>query len=77
MKKNVQQEACVFGKSGKPLSKYHQRLNEAAGDLCLNNKELHKSGYTYAKGKSWSKVFTSSVERAPVREKVDKEENIV
>ena len=85
----MRQEACVFGKSGKQLSKYQQRLNEVAGDLCIKNplllrntgkllelarKEVHESGYVYAKGKSRSKVFNPSTERQPSREKIDKQE---
>ena len=85
----MRQEACVFGKSGKQLSNYQQRLNEVAGDLCIKNplllrntgkllelarKEVHESGYVYAKGKSRSKVFNPSTERQPSREKIDKQE---
>ena len=85
----MKQEACVFGKSGKRVSKYQQCLNDVAGDLCVKNplllrntgkllklarKQVHVSGYVYAKGKSRSKVFNLSTERQPSHEKIDKQE---
>jgi chromosome segregation ATPase len=86
----MRKEACVFGKSGKQLSKYQQRMNEMAGNLCVKNplllrnsgkllelarKQVHESGYVYAKGKSRSRVFNPSTDSGqPSREKIDKQE---
>ena len=85
----MRQEACLFGKTGKRLTKYQKCLNDIAGDLCVKNPLLlrskgkllelarahvHESGYVYAKGKSRSKVFSPSTERQPCREKIDKQE---
>lgn len=68
----VRAKARIFGKSGKELTKYQARLNQAAGDLCVHNPallaekgkllelakdRLHESGYVYAKGKSRSRKF--------------------
>ena len=33
----VSVKACIFGKSGKELTKYHERLNQVAGDICVDN----------------------------------------
>ena len=66
----VRKRACIYGKSGKVLTKYQERLNQLARDLCLGNPalladrgklfelakdKLHESGYVFAKGKSRSK----------------------
>lgn len=71
----IRRAACIFGKSGKRLTKYQQQLNEVAGDLCVDNtlllydkekllelsrEQVHKSGYVYVKGKSRSKVLTTA-----------------
>ena len=85
----MREQACLFGKSGKQVTKYQQRLNDIAGDLCVKNplllcskgkllelarEQVHESGYVYAKGKSRSKIFNPSTERQPSREKIDKQE---
>ena len=68
----VRAKARIFGRTGKKLTKYQERMNQMAGDICLNNSALladkgklyelakdkvHDSGYVYAKGKSRSKKF--------------------
>lgn len=85
----MREEACLFGKSGKSLTKYQQQLNNLPGELCLKDplllqnkgkllqlarEKLHESGYVYAKGKSRSKVFHPSTEKQTSRRKIDKEE---
>ena len=85
----IRKQACLFGKSKKELTKYQQKMNEVAGDLCvkephlLSSKgklieiartKLHESGYIYKKGKSRSKVINPPMENQSTREKVDKEE---
>ena len=90
-KQEMRREACLFGMLGKPVNKYQQRLNDVAGDLCVKNslllrnkgkllelarKQVHESGYVYAKGKSHSKILNPSTKSQPSREKVDKQESI-
>ena len=70
----VRAKACIFGKTGKEVTKYQARLNQVAGDLCVHNPallaekgkllelakdKLHESGYVYAKGKSRSRKFST------------------
>lgn len=69
-----------------PLSAYHEKINNAAGDLCVRNPSLlsdkgerllqarilvDQSGYQYKKGKSRSKVF-GEAEIPAKRPKLDK-----
>ena len=73
----VRDKARIFGRTGKKLTKYQERMNQMAGDICLNNPALlvdkgklyelakdkvHDSGYAYAKGKSRSKKFCQANE---------------
>ena len=86
----VRAKARIFGRSGKQLTKYQDRVNQMAGEICLNNPalladrgkllelakdKLHDSGYMYAKGKSRSKKFhEDDEEEKPKREKIDQQE---
>ena len=65
LNEEVRTKACIYGKSGKVLTKYQEKLNQFAGDLCVGNPalladrgklfelakdKLHESGYV-CKGK--------------------------
>ena len=72
----IRAKAALFGKSGKSLTKYQERMNEIAGDICLKDVsmladkgkllqqarlKLHESGYVYSKGKLRSKILNPEV----------------
>ena len=63
----VRAKASLFGKSGKPFTKYQEKINEVAGDICVKDiamlgdkgkllelarVKLHETGYIYSKEKS-------------------------
>lgn len=74
----IRAKANLFGKFKKPLTKYQERMNEIAGDICLKDAsmladkgklleqarfKLHESGYVYSKGKSRSKVLNPEIRK--------------
>ncbi len=74
----VRSKARIFGQSGKQLTKYQEKVNEMAGEICASDPALLASrnklfelaqdkvrdtGYQYKKGKSRSKkVLGESME---------------
>ena len=84
----MRMQVCLFGKTGKQLTKYQQKMNEVAGDICVKDpqllmnkgrlievarEKLHESGYVYKKGKSRSKAINPPSDNEPkCREKIDK-----
>ena len=76
----MRMQACLFGKTGKQLTKYQQKMNEIAGDICVEDpqllmnkgrlievarEKLHESGYVYKKGKSRSKAINPPCDNEP------------
>ena len=87
LNEEVRTKACIYGKSGKALTKYQEKLNQFAGDLCVNNPalladrgklfelakdKLHESGYMFAKGKSRSKKLNQVDEEESERPRREK-----
>ena len=86
LNEEARMKACIYGKSGKVLTKYQEKLNQFARDLCVNpalladrgklfelaKDKLHESVYMFAKGKSRSKKL-NPVDEAR-REKINQQE---
>lgn len=82
----IREKAKIFIKTS--LKPYHQRVNDAAGDICVQNpamlldkaellvmarKMVHESGFQYKKKRSRSKSFGSAIDVTVKRPKVNKE----
>lgn len=89
-REQIRVEACLFGKSGKPLTAYQEKMNTVAGDFCvrdpllltrkgelleLSRKKLHET-YMYAKGKSRSTKLNPACREKdhPARIKIERQE---